>query len=274
MSTPLDEIRFLADSENRFTALEALTEGPCTRSELRSTTGSSSATISRLLSDFENRSLVTRDGDRYTLTPLGEYVASGFADLYDRMTTAADLRKLLPWFPLSELDFEFDLEVLTGARVTAATPDNPLATVARILEIERESAWTNTLANDFPQPCIEARYEAVVGGTQTFELVTTPAVIEMVVESDCADKFEGIVGADGATVYVYDGDVEPNGGIHDGTAYIIVVDDQDVSVGLIESDDPDLVDWLTDRFDKYRDASTQLTVSELGEGRASVSADT
>ncbi len=274
MSTPLDEIRFLADSENRFTALEALAAGPCTRSELRSTTGSSSATISRLLSDFENRSLVTRDENRYMLTPLGEYVASAFADLYDRMTTASDLRKLLPWFPLSELDFEFDLEVLTGAKVTAATPDNPLATVARILEIERESAWTNTLANDFPQPCIEARYEAVVGGTQMFELVTTPAVIETVMESDCAEKFGRLVGADRVTVYVHDEDVEPNGGIYDGTAYLIIVDDQDVSVGLIESDDPDLVDWLAGRFDEYRRASTQLTVSELGEGRGSVSADT
>lgn len=135
------------------------------------------------------------------------------------MTTAADLRKLLPWFPLSELDFEFDLEVLTGARITPATPDDPVATVARILEIERESEWTNTLANGFPQPCIEARHEAVVDDRQTFELVTTPAVIETVMESDCAGEFEGIVGTDHATVYVYDGDVEPNGGIYDGAAY-------------------------------------------------------
>lgn len=273
MFTPLEDIRFLADSENRFTALEALAAGPRTRSELRSVTEASSATISRLLGDFESRGWVARDGNRYALTPLGEYVASEFIDLYDHMTTASDLRELLPWFPLGALDVEFDLEILTGARITAATPDDPMAPVARVLDIERESTRTNTLADKFPEPCIEARHEAVVGGTQTMELVTTPAVIESVMTSPCADEFEDIVAADRSTVYVYDGDVPP-GGIYDGTAYLIVLDDRDVSVGLIESDDPALVDRLTETVDEYREASTRLTTSELRNGQESGWAET
>lgn len=273
MYTPLEDIRFLADSENRFTALEALAAGPRTRSELRSATEASKATISRLLGDFESRGWVGRDGNRYSLTPLGEYVASTFVELYDHMTTASSLRELLPWFPLGELDVEFDLEVLTGARITAATPDNPLAPVARVLEIERESSWTTTLADKFPEPCIEARHEAVVGGTQTFELVTTPAVIASAMTSPGADKFEDLVAADRSRVYVYDGDVGP-GGIYDGTAYLIVVDDRDVSVGLVESDDPVLVDRLTETFDEYRDASIRLTTSELVNGQESAWAET
>ena len=266
MSTPLDDIRFLADSENRFVALDVLAAGPRTRAELQSATEASSATISRLLGDFESRGWVARDGNRYALTPLGGYVSSAFIDLYDRMTTASDLRELLPWFPLGELDVEFNLDVLTGARITAATPDDPMAPVARVLDIERESTWTNTLADKFPEPCIEARHEAVVVGTQTFELVTTPAVIASVMTSPAADKFEDVVAADRSTVYVYDGDVPP-GGIYDGMAYLIVLDDQDVSVGLIESDDPALVDQLTERFDEYRDESARLTTSELKDQR-------
>ena len=273
MFTPLEDIRFLADSENRFTALEALAEGPRTRSELRSATEASSATISRLLGDFENRGWVTRDGNRYALTPLGEYVASRFISLYDDMTTAGELRELLPWFPLEELDVESDLEVLAGARITAATPDDPMAPVARVLDIERKSTWTNTLADKFPEPCVEARHEAVVDGAQTMELVTTPVVIESVMASAGADKFEEIVAADRSTVYVYDGDLPP-GGIYDGTAYLIVLDDRDVSVGLIESDDPALVDRLTGTFDEYREASTRLTTSDLGNGQESVRAET
>ena len=96
MPAPLEDIRFLADSENRFTALEVLAAGPRTRSELRDATGASKATISRLLGDFESRGWVSRNGSRYALTPLGEYVASAFVDLYDRMATASDLRDLLP----------------------------------------------------------------------------------------------------------------------------------------------------------------------------------
>lgn len=273
MFTPLEDVRFLADSENRFTALESLAAGPRTRSELRSATDASSATISRLLGDFEARGWVERDGDRYALTPLGEYVADAFVDLYDRMATACDLRELLPWFPLGVLDVEFDLDVLTGARLTAATPDDPMAPVARVLDIERESTSTSTLADRLPEPCVKARHEAVVDGTQTCELVTTQGVVESVMESSYAEEFGDIVAADGATVYAYDGDVGP-GGIHDGTAYLIVADDRDVNVGVIESDDPALVDRLTRTFEGYREASTRLTASDLEDDRAAAGTET
>mgnify|MGYP000427530556 CR=1 FL=1 len=268
MATPLEDIRFLADSENRFAALEALAAGPRTRAKLGDTTGASKATISRLVGDFEDRGWVARDGNRYDLTPLGEYVASAFVDLHDHMTTASDLRELLPWFPLGELDIEFDFEVLAGAEVTAATPDNPMASVARVLDIERESTRTKTLADRLPGACIKARHDAVVGGTQTCELVTTPEVVESVMASSYAEQFTEIIAADHATVFVYDGDIGPEG-IYDGTAYLIVADDRDVNVGVIESDDPDLVDRLSDRFEQYREEATQLTASKLGDGRES-----
>lgn len=273
MTTPLEDIRFLADSENRFTALEALAAGPRTRSELQSATEASKATISRLIGDFESHGWVARDGNRYVLTPLGEYVASTFIDLHDHMATASDLGELLPWFPLGELDVEFDLEVLAGARITTATPDNPMAPVARVLEIERESTWTKTLADRLPKPCIKARHEAVVGNTQTSELVTTRAVVASVMGATHADKFEEIVAADHSDVYVYDGDIPP-GGIHDGTAYLIVADDQDVNVGVIESDDQALVEQLSETFDDYREAATRLTTPVLEDEHESVLSET
>lgn len=273
MFTPLDDIRFLADSENRFTALEALAEGPRSRSELRRRTEASSATISRLLGDFENRGWVERDGNRYALTPLGAYVARAFVDLYDHMTTANDLRELLPWFPLGELDVEFDLDVLTGARITAATPDDPLASVARVLDIERESTQSKTLADRLPEPCVNARHEAVVDGTQTSELITTVAVVESVMTSSSAEKFEEVIAADRSSVYAYDGDVPP-GGIYDGTAYLIVADDRDVNVGVIESTDAALVDRLEETFEEYREASTRLTSSTLKDDLAALLTET
>lgn len=273
MATPLEDIRFLSDSENRFTALEALAAGPRTRAELRRTTDASKATISRLLGDFQSRGWAVREGNYYALTPLGEYVASTFIDLHDHMATASDLRELLPWFPLGELDVEFDLEILSGAGVTAATPDNPMAPVARVLEIERESTQTKTLADRLPKSCLKARHEAVVGGTQTSELVTTSAVVASVMASPSAEQFEDIVAAERSTVYVHDGDVPP-GGIHDGTAYLIVADERDANVGVIESDDPALVDQLAETFETYREESTRLTTSDVAKRRESVQAET
>lgn len=273
MDTPLEDIRFLADSENRFVALEALASGPHTRSDLRRATESSKATVSRLLGDFENRGWVTRDGQQYALTPLGEYVAGAFVEVYDRMATASDLQELLPWFPLKGLDVEFDLEVLTGARITAATPENPMAPVARVLEIEREAAQTKTLADRFPESCIKARHDAVIDRDQRCELVTTQAAIESVMTSSHVDKFADIVAADRATAYVHDGDLPP-GGIHDGTAYLIMADDQEVNVGVIESDEPAIVDQLSSTFEKFREASVRLTPSMLEEGPDSIRVET
>jgi len=273
MDTPLEDIRFLADSENRFVALEALASDPRTRSELQRATESSKATISRLLGDFERHGWVTREGNRYALTPLGDYVAATFVDLYDHMKTAHELQDLLPWFPLGELDQEFDLEVLAGASVTAATPENPVAPVARVLEIEREAGWTYTLANRFPKACIEARHEGVVERDQMCELVLTPDAVEAAMASPNVDKFEEIVGADRSSVYLYDGDIGP-GGIYDGTAYLIVANEENVNVGLIESDDQALIESLEETFDKYRDASTPLTVSTLETEPESIQAET
>lgn len=262
MPTPLEDIRFLADSENRFTALKSLEAGSQTRSEVQTATGASKATISRILRDFEERGWADRDGHQYALTPLGEYVANTFVDLHEHMSTAADLRELLPWFPLAELDVEFDLEVLTGARVTAATPENPMAPVARVLAIERESTRTKTLADRLPESCIKARHEAVVEHAQTSELITTRDVAASVIESPYSDKFGEIVAADHSTVYVSEGDVPP-GGIHDGTAYLIIADDQDVNVGVIESDDPAIVEELTETFESLREAATPLSSADL-----------
>lgn len=265
MFTPLEDIRFLADSENRFTALEVLAGGPRSRGELRTATDASKATISRILGDFENRDWIARDGTEYVLTPLGEYVAGTFIDCYDHMSNASDLRELLQWFPLKELDVDVDLEVLTEARITAATPENPMAPAARVLDIERESTWTNTLADRLPESCIKARHEGVVARSQLCELVTSTEVIESVMASPCAELFEEIVAADGATVFVHDGDVPP-GGVYDGTAYVIVLNEEDVSVGVVESDDPSLVEQLNETFEEYREASTQLTTSQLADG--------
>ena len=266
MPTPLDDIRFLSDSANRFTALAVLAEGPRTRADLKRETGASAATISRLLGDFESRGWARRDGHEYELTPLGEYVAGAFVDLHEHMTTASELRELLPWFPLGELDVEVEMDVLNDATITAATPENPMASVARVLEIERESRRTRTLATRFPKACIDARYEAIVERGQTCELILTPKAVTAALESPNAEKFDAIVAAEGATLYVHDGEVVP-GGLADGSAYLIVADDDDANVGVIESDDPAVVEQVEATFEAYREASTRLTPSTLEEQR-------
>lgn len=88
----MDEVEFLARSDHRVGVLEELTAGVRDRADLRTATGAFASTAGRVLSDFEERRWIARDGPSYGLTPLGEYVADRFLDLRDAMETERKLR--------------------------------------------------------------------------------------------------------------------------------------------------------------------------------------
>ena len=265
MSAPLDDIQFLVDSENRVRAVEALASEPRSRAELRDVTGASAATISRTLRAFESRGWVSREGNRYALTTNGAYVASAFADFHDCMTTAHDLDDLFPWLPLEEVGI--DVDSLTGARITVASEENPMAITTRVREVDRWSTRSRSLAPYFPEPCIDSRHRAVLDGTQTFETVITPPVVEAAMSLDCATKFEELVSADRCSVYLYDGDIPCVGMVNDGTALLVVKDDRNATVGLVETDAQMVVERFTETFEEYRTNATLLTPEDLGRER-------
>lgn len=261
MRPVLDDIRFIADSRHRVVAMSELVDGPRSRADLRGVTGASSATVGRLLGDFERRGWLTPDGTQYALTPLGRFVAEEFADFYTKLQVARDLRELLSDLPLDVMGF--GIECLADASVTRSTPDNPLAMASRIREYEHDSAESLSLTDFFPEPCIDGRHDAVVNGSQTFEAVFSPGVIEAAMASPSAEKFVELVTAEGSSVSVYDGEIEPPVLLNDGLACLVVRNDQKTSVGLIETDDERVVSWVRDRFEAHRDAATPVTVEYL-----------
>jgi len=261
MSDARDDIRFLADSEHRPVVVSLLHERPRSRAALREATGASSATVGRILGAFEERGWLVRDGSQYALTALGEFVAASFARLQADMEVARELNDLLPHVPLEVIGI--DVERLTDARVTHATQHNPFAVVSRVRELERISEEARSLTDFFPDPCIEGRYESIVHGTQRFEAVFAPVVVESAMASEFAAEFEAIVASDRTDVYVYDGDVAHPVMVHDGVGCLVVRNDVDVSIGMIETDDETFLEWVTDVFESYRDAATLLAPEDL-----------
>lgn len=265
MDTPLDDIQFLADSANRVRAIEALVEGPRTRSELRDETDASAATISRTLGAFEDRSWVARDGNRYALTSLGTYVASGFSDLHDRMRTAHEHEAFFPHLPLEEVNL--DAEDLADVRVTVPTEGDPMAIVTRIRELARRSTRFRVLSYHFSEPCVDAHHGAVLGGTQTYEIVAPRTALEAEMGATCAAQFEELVSAERCSVYLYDGEIPYVWCVADGSVFFVVKDDRMVSAGMVETDDPVAVERFTETFEMYRARSTLLTTEALHEER-------
>jgi predicted transcriptional regulator len=261
MTVVLDDIRFLADSQHRGVVMDSLASGSLSRTELRDVTGASSATIGRIVQAFEERGWLVRDGSHYTLTALGEFVARSFETHRHDMELARELDGLVPYVPIREIGI--DVDRLRDAFITRRTQTNPFAVVSRIRELEFDAAQARSLTDFFPEPCIDGRYEAIVNGTQTFEAVFTPNVIAAAIASDSAHKFEAIVTSDRTDIYLYDGDISQPVMIHDGVACLVVRDEENVSIGMIETDDGTVVEWVTDVFETYRDEAKVLTSGDL-----------
>jgi len=135
-----DDIEFLATSDHRVAVLDTLATGPSDRDALRSTTGASSPTMSRILTDFENRNWVEREDRRYQLTGLGEFVAVRLGEFVDAMTIEHQLRDVWKWLP-HELD-GFSVDLFTDVTVTQPNAGHPDESTKRRLELITEtSTW-------------------------------------------------------------------------------------------------------------------------------------
>ena len=136
MTTPVEDIEFLARSAHRVNALGVLSAGPQSRDDLREVIGASNATVGRLLNEFDKRTWIRRNGLRYELTPLGKFIADGFFDLVERFETERSMRDVWQWFPTG---LGFTIEMFSGATVTLQNEQNPYCPNSRYIELVETS---------------------------------------------------------------------------------------------------------------------------------------
>lgn len=129
LESSLADIEFLARSSHRAVVLTALREGAKDRRDLRELTGASAPTMGRILTDFQERRWIDRDGPTFRLTRLGEFVTERFLDLCETMTTERTLRDVWHWLPREMEGFTADL--FTDAVVSYPGPGYPYEPVER-----------------------------------------------------------------------------------------------------------------------------------------------
>lgn len=168
MTTPAGDIEFLARSAHRVNALGALAGGSRSRDELRDATGASNATVGRLLSEFDKRTWIARDGHRYELTPLGEYIATGFFDLVERFETERSIRDIWQWLPT---DLGFTIEMFSGSTITLQDERNPYCPNSRYAELVETSESLREMGTVLHKPeNVKRVWERAVAGMEV-ELV-------------------------------------------------------------------------------------------------------
>lgn len=257
VTSGLEDLRFLSDSNHRVVALQALSESPQTQSDLRAKCGSSSATVSRLLRSFDDRRWVIKDGNHYMLTPLGQWVAELFDQMYDGIDTAAQLRDVFQFLPIEEMDF--DLRHLAGARITRPTRTDTLAPIRREVELM-------TMCTDRFQMFVTAvdrlatqEVATLVQRIPVFEGIYTREAFETV-KADPAMRadLDAYMQA-GGKLYLYDDTTSMvTLGLNDQTVGFELNDGHGFIPAFIETDDKTVLEWAERTYEQYKNNSQQL----------------
>ena len=174
-----DDLEFLVASDHRSAVLGTLASEPSDRDELRAATGASSPTMSRILTDFEKRNWIVRDGRTYQLTGLGAFVADHLSAFVDAMEIEHQLRDVWQWLPH---DFDgFSVDLFTDVTVTRPNPGYPDRPIERRIElITKTATWRGVGVAMLGLRTLEASFDRFLDQQEEFECeyVYPPEVFE------------------------------------------------------------------------------------------------
>ncbi|WP_318567190.1 transcriptional regulator [Salinigranum marinum] len=266
MESPLEDIEFLARSEHRTAVLDALEQSVRDRADLRMMTGASAPTISRILSDFEERRWVLRNGPVYEATQLGEYVAEEFGELRDAMATERKLRDVWRWLPREMEGFTVDL--FADAVVSYPGPGYPYEPVERVTWLIEETTAMRGFGTTVFKSINNETVCLCVDEGMTYEYVYSPEVLRATVSWNPKRVFEAAA-HDNCTILVNDAlpDEQRCGlGIFDDRIGICCHDGRTGALeAIIDTDAPEAREWAVSVFDRHRAAARPLTESEEAE---------
>lgn len=265
MEGDLEDIRFLANSENRVRVLDSLANGSASRRELQDETGVARSTAARVLDEAETRGWVDSNGSRYRTTPEGEAMVSAFRTHMETVNGIRHLGKAVGWLPepVHTLDFRY----FRDADITTPSEDNPTAAFDRGMELVRSADEYRGLTQNSLPEYMKTICNRVDQDELDFQGVIEADFTEVLRgDSDRAARWSKIA----QRVWLYDGRVPINMHIIDGTTLIWLCDENqagdDVIVkGLLESDHPAVVSWAESLYEEYRAEANPLSPSILPE---------
>ena len=262
MESALEEVEFLTLSPNRVAALRRLTEEPRTRRELVELTDASQPTLGRILSDFEERAWIERDGSTFRATVTGELVSQGFDSLIDILETDMELRPVVRWLPAEAITF--DLTHLTSATITTPSRVRPNAPVKRALDLVGDAGTVRIVSYAFNEQSLEVIAERTAAGTQTFEGVFSASAIDALADdSQLRERLRELLTADGASIRITDESVPVAMTVADDVVHLFLRDDSGILRASVDVDEPEVSAWASELFDHYWEGAEPLRIGQL-----------
>lgn len=265
MVDPHAELDFLIRSENRVTVLELLATRPCTERELAETTEMSETTVGRILMDFIERGWIEEADGTYTTTRFGDLLADDYERFHESMDLAARLGPHRDLLPFEEMDF--DLRLLTEAKVTDPDRLDTLQSVDRWAELIRQSDHVRFLANTANELIIRITRDEVVENDMTHTSIFTPSLYDYVANRPELSEMHREMIREGGSFYR-----APDG--TDNSWFLALYDDLvgiggfdesgTIQTGFESNADP-IFQWAEETFESYRAEATRLAVDDFSE---------
>lgn len=249
----IDDVAFLAGSEQRAAVVDALQRGgPLAKDEIVERCDAARVTVNRNLEQLADRGFVAETGDGWRLTLLGAFVAGSFLELVDTVETADELAPVLRRLPPGAFDLAH--EALAGARVTESTAANPYAPAERHAETLQSASEVILLLPAVSPQNMRATMAPLERGALSLDLVVAPSVAETF-RTDVRDLIEDILATGQATIHETPEPVPFFLGLIDGTVQIGVSDDEGIPRALAESDDERVRSWAEATIESRRAAA-------------------
>ncbi len=254
-----DTARFLAGSADRRRLLERLADDPGTPAELADALSAARRSVQRNLAEFAERGWAEKADGAYRLTVTGELVVDEHADYLDSLDRIEAFEEFYRYLP--DRDHAPDPRRLADATLTVADAADPQAPVHRYVESVRgfDTDRVRMVSPVLSRLFHEAHARLAFDGVHT-ELVMAAETIARAREMNPAE-FAAVTSVGVLDLYRHPGPVEVGLTLGDDRLVVCAYDDEGRLRACVESDDPTLLRWGADLFERYRDASERVDPS-------------
>lgn len=265
MADPMDDVEFLARSQNRFAVLDALTDEPHTRRELQTKTGASRVTIGRIVADLAERGWATEGDDGVAVTQIGSAVSAAFAELRATLTAADVLRPFAESLPDGFLSV--DIRHFREAEVVLPSGSDPLAAARLATRLMGDADHIRVLGHAVTGETVAVQIRAASERGQRSDVVVSGNTGDaMTADPSMRDQLRTLVAMDEVTMYRYAGEAPLSIGIYDdATVAIGMIDDRSFPSAAIVSTDESVLEWAVETFEAFKNDAKQLLPADFPE---------
>lgn len=258
MTSTLEDVAFLARSENRVSVFTTLCSEPMSRQTVQERADVERVTLGRILGDFEERRWIEKTDGQYVRTPIGEMIAGVFEDLLQTVETTRKLDGVVQWLPTEEMPF--DLQLLGTADITLPDKTDPAAPTRKAGERLRETRTVRVLMSVIVAEVVEACWAATVEGDQQFEAIFSPDVIHTIsADASLSRKLDEMLESGQVTVYQSAEDFPYIVGLLDDIVAFGVTDEENLPRAYFELENETVRNWVEETYERYLETAEPLS---------------